>query len=108
MVDGNTPASIVSHHAQIIDAVTMVGMIVGVEHAVEHAYLGVEELLAKIGRSIHEQRCRAVPALPFDENRAAPPLVFRISRIARPPMIADPGHAARRAAAEDGELEGHW
>src|SRR6476646_11872290 len=41
---------IVRHHAQIIDAVGMVCMVMGVEHAVEPTDADVEQLLAKIRR----------------------------------------------------------
>src|SRR6478736_6017324 len=45
VVHGNTAAPVISHHAQIIDAVGVIGMVVGEEHAVEPAHAGVEQLL---------------------------------------------------------------
>ena len=107
VIDGDAPAPVVGHHAQIIDAVGVVGMVVGVEHAVEPADAGIEQLLAEIRRAVDQHIGRALGAFPLHENRAAPPPVLRICRIARAPDIADTGHAAGRAAAEDGELERH-
>ena len=82
-------------------------MVVGVEHAVEPADAGVEQLLAKVGRGVDQHGGRALGARPLDQQRAAPPPILRIGRIARAPMIADARHAARRAAAENGELQRH-
>ena len=49
--------------AQIVDAVGMVGVLVGVEHAVEPIDLGIEQLLAQIRRRVDQDagaRLRAV------------------------------------------------
>ncbi len=40
--------------AQIVDAVGVVGVLVGVEDAVEVVDLGVQKLLAQVGRGIHQ------------------------------------------------------
>src|SRR4051812_1686920 len=65
--DRDRPAHGAIDRAQIVDAVEMVGMGMGVENGVEPAYPGVDELLAAIGRRIDEDRraCR------LDEDRAA-------------------------------------
>ena len=94
-------------NAQIIDAVGMVGVIVGIEHAVKPADTDVEQLLAEVGRRVDEHRRRPLPAFALDQHRTAPPPVLRVCGIACAPDIADAWHAAGRAAAKDGELEGH-
>ena len=107
VVRRNASPPIVGHHAQIIDAVGMIGMVMGVEHAVEPTDSDVEQLLAKVRRGVDQHIGRALAAFLLHQHRAAPPAVLRVCRIARAPDIADTGHAAGRAAAEDGELERH-
>ena len=42
--------------AQIVDAVRVVGMLVAIEDAVEPVDVGVEQLLAQIGRGVDQAR----------------------------------------------------
>ena len=107
VIHGNPPPPVIGHHAQIIDAVGMVGMVMGEKHAVEPADAHVQQLLAEVRRAVDEHIGRALFAFPLHQHRAAPPPVLRVCRIARAPDVADTGHAAGRAAAEDGELERH-
>src|SRR6476620_6232493 len=107
VVRRNASPPIVRHHAQFIDAVGMICIVMGVEHAVEPTYSNVEQLLAKVRRGVHQHIGRALAAFFLHQHRTAPPAVLRVCRIACAPDIADPGHAAGRAAAEDGELERH-
>ena len=53
-IDIDAPALLEEERAQVIDAVGMVGMLVGVEHAVEPIDLGIEHLLAQIGRGVDQ------------------------------------------------------
>ncbi len=85
----------------------VVGVIVGVEHAVEPIDIDVEQLLAEVGRSVDQHIGGPLAALPLHQHRAAAAAVLGVRRIARAPMIADTWHAARRAAAENGELQCH-
>ena len=100
-VDAATPVE--RHQAQIVDAVHVIGMVVGVEHAIDPTDAGVEQLLAEVGRGVDQDRGVAARAVAFDQQRAAPAPILRVGGIARAPMIADPRHAAGRAAAENGE-----
>ena len=40
--------------AQIVDAVDVVGVLMGEQHAVEPVDIGVEKLLAQVGRSVDQ------------------------------------------------------
>ena len=93
--------------AQVVDAVDVVGMLVGVEHAVEPIDVGVEKLLAQIGRRIHQDPRDTAVVVALDEQCSAPAAVFRIGRIADAPAQRRPRHAAGRPAAEDRELQRH-
>ena len=85
----------------------MIGVVVGVEHAVEPGHPGIEKLLAKIGRGVDYDRRLAFGAFTLHEQRAAQAPVLGIGGIARPPVVTDTRDAARCAAAEDGELQSH-
>ena len=91
--------------AQIVDAVGVVGMLMGVEHAVEPVDVGIEQLLAQIGRGVDQDAGDARQRIvPLDQKRAAPAAVFRIVGIAGAPAQRRPRHAAGGAAAENGEF----
>src|SRR2546428_12909120 len=85
---------------KIIYAVKMIGMRVGQYHRVEPRRAGVEHLLAQIGRGVDQERLAAA----FHQERAAPPGVARIGRVAAAPVRADRRHAPGGAAAEQGCL----
>ena len=78
VIDRDAPAAVISHHAQIIDAVGMIGVIVRVEHAVEPPDTYVEQLLAEVGRGVHEHIGGALPALALNKDGAPPPPILRI------------------------------
>ena len=81
--------------AEVVDTVSMVGMLVGVEDAVEPIDLGVEELLAQLGRRVDQHpREPAAVAAPLNEQRGAPAAVLRIVRIAHAPAQRRPRDAA--------------
>ena len=56
----------------------MIGMVMGVEHAVEPTDSDVEQLLAKVRRGVHEHIGHALAALLLHQHRAAPPAVLRV------------------------------
>ncbi len=56
--------------AQIVDAVGVVGMLVGVEHAVEPIDLGIEELLAQIRRGVDQDAGHAAASPPPPSRRS--------------------------------------
>ena len=103
---------------QVVDAMGMVGVLVGVENAVEPIDVGVEKLLAQIGRGVHQHAREPLPSLPrlrgrgrlgvpLDQERGAPAPVLRVFRIAVTPAQSRPRHAAGRATAENGDFQGH-
>ena len=59
-VDVDAAALVHEQRAQIVDAVGVVGVLVGDQHAVEPVDLGLEQLLAQIRRAV-DQHARAVP-----------------------------------------------
>ena len=107
VIDVDPAIAVVGHLAQIIDAMRMIGMVVRVEHAVEPGGACIEKLLAKVGRGVDQRRGFSLGPVALDKQRAALAPVLGLGGIASAPMIADAGHAARCAAAEDGQLEAH-
>src|SRR3984893_10217265 len=92
---------------QIVDAVGVVGVLVGEDHPVEPLHFGAEQLLAEIRRSVDQRRGAARACGFLDEKRAAAAAVFRVCRVARAPALSHARNAAGGAAAEDGEGERH-
>src|SRR4051812_10155936 len=85
---------------KIVDAVAMIGMVVGPDHPVDAGDVDVEQLLAKVRPRIDQDPGLVVG----DEDGNPAPAVPGVGRIALAPVVADAGDAARRAAAEDGDL----
>src|SRR3954447_785984 len=83
--------------AQVVDAVDVVGVGVGVEERVDGADAGVQALLPQVGAGVDQD----APALRLDQDRAAAALVARVGRAADGAGAADLRHAGRGAAAED-------
>ncbi len=90
--------------AQLVDAMGVVGMLMGAEHGIERVDAARQHLLAQIRRGIDQDaRCaRPCPAA-LEQQRAAQAPVARLLGIAGAPLIADARHAARRSAAQDGQ-----
>src|SRR5690242_2564959 len=67
----------------------------------------MEQLLANVRGAVdeHGRGCSALSAL--HQKRAASPPVPRVIGVAGAPDVADARHAARSAAAEDGDLQRH-
>ena len=86
---------------QIVDAVGVVGMGMAHEDAIKTLHASVDQLLAQIGRGVHEDRGRATGSVAFEQHRAAAATVLRVRRIARAPSFRNPRHAAGRATAQD-------
>ena len=53
-IDRNAPALVHHDRAQIVDAVGLVGVLVGQEHGVEVIDIGVDQLLAQVGRGVDQ------------------------------------------------------
>ena len=95
---------LVAKAAQIVDAVEVVGVRVGVEHAVDARQLLAQGLAAKIGAGVD------LPALAADiePGAATAAAVFRVGAGAHGAGAADGGGAGGAAAAEHGQADmGH-
>src|SRR5690606_19612355 len=101
--DGKALAGVEDDHAEVVDAVDMVGMGMGVDDAVEGADIGVEKLGAEVGGGVDQDAGGEVAVDALDQHRAAAAVVLRVLRVTGAPMAAEAGDAARGAAAEDGE-----
>src|SRR4051794_35816797 len=93
--------------AQVVDAVGMVGVLVGVEHGVDPIDLGVEKLLAQVGRCVDQHARDAGVAAALHQERCAAAAVLRVVGIGVAPAERRAWHAARGAAAEDREAKRH-
>ena len=59
-IDRNPPALMHHDRAEIVDAVGLVGMLMGQEHRVEMVDVGVDQLLAQVGRGVDHDPGRAM------------------------------------------------
>ena len=80
--------------AQLVDAVGMIGMLVRVEHRIDHADIVIEHLLAQIGRGVDQYASFAVRSRLPNQERTSPAAILGVGGIALPPMIADARYAA--------------
>src|SRR5215468_540611 len=106
-VDGNAPLGDEEHAAQVIDAVRVVGVRMGVEHSVDMLDAGGEQLLAQVWRRVDQHGRSAALAKPFNQQGAAPTPIFWVGRIAVAPDIAHARYPAGRATAQDREAHAH-
>jgi hypothetical protein len=106
-VDRNAPPHVDDERPQVVDAVRVVGVLVGKQDGIEASHVGVEELFAQIRRGVDQHGGRPALTRALDEDGTAPAAVFRIVGIAGAPAGADAGHAARRAASQDGDGQRH-
>ena len=74
---------------QIIDAVDMVGVVVGPDDRIHRGDIGSEELRAHVGTGVDQD---ARPLM-LDQQRRARAPISRLGGIARSPIVADPRHA---------------
>ncbi len=68
-IDVDAPPALDEQRAQVVDAVGMVGVLVGVENAVDPIDIGVEQLLAQIGRGVDEDRGSPSPSVSRKRGR---------------------------------------
>jgi len=92
--------------AEIVDAVGVVGVLVGEDHAVETRDFGVEQLLAQIRRSVHQHR-GAAARLRFFDQRAGRRRFFGLFRVAATRPALPHARTRRRNHSEDREGERH-
>ena len=102
-IDRNAPALMHHDRAEIVDAVGLVGVLMGQEHRVEMVDIGVDQLLAQIGRGVDHDPRHAAIGSPLGQQRAAAAAVLRIIGIAGAPAERGTGNAGRGSAAENGE-----
>src|SRR5690606_28192650 len=107
IIDVDAPAIVQRQHAQVINAMRMVGMLMGKEHGVDPIDIGVEQLLAHIRSGVDQDSRWLFNAFrpTFNQQRTAPAAISRFLRIAGAPVIADARHATGRAAAENGRYD---
>src|SRR5205807_1971757 len=106
-IDVDPPAPVDEQAAQIVDAVGVVGVLVGEQHRVEPVHLGIEQLLAQVRRGIDQDPGNACAVAPFYQQRGAPAPVPGIARIAGAPTQCRARNAAGGTRAEDGDARGH-
>jgi hypothetical protein len=85
--DGATES--VKNLTDVVDAVTVIGVIVRPNDRVHCADVGGKQLLAHVGTGVYKD----ADAVMLDEQRGAAAPVTRLRGIARAPVIADPRHA---------------
>src|SRR5262249_27892360 len=93
--------------AQVVNAMGVVGMLRGEEHRIKPVHLGVEKLLAQVGRSIDQHSSDPDSVAPFNQQRRPPTAVSGVARIAGPPAQRGARNAARGTGAEDREARCH-
>ena len=67
-IDVDRAALLDVERAQIVDAVGVVGVLVGVEHGIEPIDLGIQKLLAQVGRGVDQDPGDAAVVAPFDQQ----------------------------------------
>jgi hypothetical protein len=67
---------------QIIDAMGMIGMVMGQQHGIEPADAGGQQLFAQIRAGIDQDGVASV----LDQQRHPAPTVFRVVRVAGTPI----------------------
>src|ERR1700730_15096989 len=84
---------------------SLVGMLMGQKHRVDVIDIGIDQLLAQIGRGIdHDPRQPAVRTS-FDQQRTAAATVFRIVGIALAPAQCGTWDGGRGSAAPNGQRQ---
>src|SRR5215813_2972810 len=107
-IDVYGPVMRYEQRAQIIDAMDVVGMLVGIEHTVERIDVGVEELFAQVRRGIDQHAgLGAVRSRAIDQNRATSAPVLGVAGVTSPPPRSGPRNASGKAAAQNRDRKRH-
>ena len=104
-IDVDQAAVAQSEPPQVVDAVQVVRVRMGVEDAVEGRDADRQQLLAHVRSGVDEHGRRSASPDPAHQQRATAAAVARVCRVAGAPVAVEARHARGRAAAEDGELE---
>ena len=84
----------VTHHAQIIDAVSVIGMVVRKEDAVKRIGTHAQQLLTQVGRCIDQNARALAVGGSFDKRCASPPSVLGIGGVTGTPHGPNARHTA--------------
>src|SRR5262249_10861102 len=106
-IDGNAALGDEEHPPEVVNAMRVVGVCMGVEDGIDMLDAGGEQLLAQVGGGVDQPGRSPILAEPFDQQRASPPPVLWVGGIAVAPDIADARHAPGRAAAQDRKAHAH-
>src|SRR5262249_29944653 len=106
-IDGNSTALMQHHRPQIVDAMGLIGVLMGEIHGVDVIDVRIDQLLAQVGRGVDHDPRRTVRAGPFDQQRATAAAIFGILGIAGAPAERRTGDAGGGAAAKDRERQCH-
>src|SRR3546814_3969983 len=85
---------------QVVDAVTMIGMVMGVDDCVDPPDVGCKQLLPQVRAGIDEDPV----SVGLHHYRRPGPAVPGVQRVTYAPVVADPWHTRRRAAAKQPHL----
>jgi hypothetical protein len=88
---------------QVIDAMHMVRMRMGIDNRIKCADPGIQQLLAHVRRGVDQNACCSIIGAALHQQRAAATAVFRICWVTVAPIVAQSRHAARRTAAQNCE-----
>jgi hypothetical protein len=102
-IAGYRLARLLENGPQIVNAMAMVGMIMGPDHRIDPVDIIIDELIPQIRRCI-DQNARS-RAFYQDRDTASP--VFRLVGITITPVIANSGHARRSPASQYRQFQSH-
>src|SRR6185437_10938681 len=105
--DRDAPALMQYDGAEIVDAVGLIGVLMGEEYRIDMIDLGVDQLLAQIGRGIDHDPGHAPVRRQLHQQRTAAAAVLRVGGVARAPAQRGARNAGRGSAAENRERERH-
>ncbi len=94
-VDMNSETSPHRHvdRPEIVDAVSMVGVLVADQHGVEASDVRVDQLLAQVRRRVDQRLRASLRPVAHDQNRAAAATIARIVGVAGAPPLGHARHA---------------
>ena len=88
------------HGSKLVEAVTVITVGMGDDHAVEAADVGAQQLLAKVGPAIDQHALTRA----CHQDRGAQAGIARLIGVALAPFVADLGDSGRRPAAENSDF----
>ena len=98
-----TRAATKAERSEIVNAMTMIGVIVRPENAIDPVDGIFQQLLSQVGRGVHQQ---AFSRVALDDNRNSGAAIPGFGRIAFAPVVADTWHTSRCARSKYDQLHG--